>query len=83
MTTREVTDQEKPVNKSDQANKPVVPVLLTEAEQKKADLKSRKDFELHVSLIVRTDNVATGVARWRAWCEGPKGLDKRLNPNAS
>lgn len=83
MTTREMTEQEKLVNKIDPENKPVVQALLTEAEQKKADLKSRKDFELHVSLIMRQDDAAIAVARWRAWCEGPKGLDKRLNPNAA
>jgi len=81
MTTREMTDLEKNNEKVHRSIETAA--LLTEAEQKKADLKSRKDFELHVSLIMRQDDAAIAVARWRAWCEGPKGLDKRLNPNAS
>lgn len=38
----------------------------------------RRDFDLHVSLIMRQDDVTKSTALWRAWCEGEKGLAHRL-----
>lgn len=45
---------------------------------KKAVAKLRRDFDLHVSLIMRQDDVNKTTAHWRAWNEGQKGLSARL-----
>lgn len=38
----------------------------------------REDFALHVSLIKRADSCSASEAKFKAWCEGPKGLVARL-----
>lgn len=55
-----------------------VPSLAKIYEDKKAVAKMRRDFDLHVSLIMRQDDVTKSTALWRAWCEGEKGLAERL-----
>lgn len=55
-----------------------VPSLAKVYEDKKAVAKLRRDFDLHVSLIMRQDDVTKSTAHWRAWCEGEKGLAERL-----
>lgn len=49
-------------------------------EQKKVLAKDRNDYNLHVSLIKRQDDVTQSVAQFRAWLEGKPGLAARLNP---
>lgn len=46
----------------------------------KAEAKAKLDFELHVALIMRNDNVPKAKAQFRAWLEGRPGLELRLNP---
>lgn len=56
---------------------------LAAGQLAKAEAKRKLDFELHVALIMRNDNVPKAKALFRAWLEGPKGLDDRLNPPAA
>lgn len=53
---------------------------LSHAQLTKAEAKARLDFDLHVALIMRGDNVAKSKAVFRAWIEGRSGLETRLNP---
>lgn len=53
------------------------------AEAKKAAAKAAADFSLHVALVIRQDDVTKNKALFLAYCEGPKGLEKRLNPSDS
>lgn len=46
---------------------------------RKAEQKAKRDFELHVMLIVIDKNVTAGKARFMAWVEGQEGLKKRLS----
>lgn len=47
-------------------------------DQKAQDKKDKADFALAVMLIQKQDGVKLADARFRAWLEGPKGLQKRL-----
>jgi len=49
------------------------------AAARKAEREAKRDFELHVMLIVIDKNVSAGKARFMAWVEGPEGLKKRLS----
>lgn len=40
------------------------------------------DFEMHVSLIKKSDQCTIGEARFRAWLEGPRGFEKRKDQAA-
>lgn len=46
---------------------------------RKAEQKAKRDFELHVMLIVIEKKVTAGKARFMAWVEGQEGLKKRLS----
>lgn len=46
---------------------------------RKAEREAKRDFELHIMLIVIDKNVTAGKARFMAWVEGPEGLKKRLS----
>lgn len=49
------------------------------AAAKKAALKNRKDFELHVGMVMHMDGESNvSAARAVAYLEGPAGLYKRL-----
>lgn len=43
-------------------------------------MTTKSKFKLHVALIQHSDNTSAQDATFRAWLEGPEGLDKRLNP---
>lgn len=45
--------------------------LLSETQQK-------LEFNLHVALIQKVDNVNKSKATFKAWLEGPEGLAQRL-----
>lgn len=47
--------------------------------EKKAFAKAKRDHDLHVSLIMRTDELSKPNAIVQAWREGDKGLSKRLD----
>lgn len=53
---------------------------LEAGQRAKVEAKAKLDFELHVALIMRNDNVPKAKALFRAWIEGREGLEKRLSP---
>ena len=61
---------------------------MTEADEKieekrkqalKEETALKRRFSLHVNLIAEQEGVTTTQAKFLAWSEGPKGLDKRLS----
>lgn len=50
------------------------------ATPKAIEAKQKLDYELHVALIMRTERLSKSRAVFRAYTEGPSGLDKRLLP---
>lgn len=50
----------------------------TEKEAKKAQAQLYRDFQLHVSLIQRRDNLTKAQATFKAWSEGQLGLASAL-----
>lgn len=42
------------------------------------DEKQKSDFDLHLLLIMKQEGLSKAKAHFRAWCEGPDGLNKRL-----
>lgn len=53
------------------------------ASAKAVEAAKKLDFELHVSLIMRTDRLSKSRAVFKAYLEGQNGLEKRLTPQAA
>lgn len=52
--------------------------VVSKPLDKKALAKRRNDFNLHVMLIMRQDDVSKSAAVFAAYCEGDAGLRDRL-----
>lgn len=50
------------------------------AELRARATKGKVTWDLHVLVIMRQTGLNKGQASWLAWCEGEKGLEKRLSP---
>lgn len=51
-------------------------------DPKKLLKQKRLDFDLHVNLIMRSEDEPKNAATFRAYCEGADGLAKRLGGSA-
>jgi hypothetical protein len=40
--------------------------------------ETKTDYDLHVLLVMKQDNVAKSKAQFQAWQEGPAGLKARM-----
>lgn len=63
----------------DKPNTASLPSVPDVAALKKAQRQARKDFDLHVGLIMRSDEVPIATARVTAYVEGVAGLVRRLS----
>lgn len=60
------------------ANNPISADELAK-QQRKAHAKNKQNFELHVALIMRTEDVTKSHAIVTAYAEGDAGLTRRLD----